>query len=172
MISANQIKLIRISFLFALFSLPISANCIEKPNTNTLKLELSPVNSNKVELKIANNGSNLAYIINLFASEYYMVRFVIYDSNNNIIQYTGVSAEVVFTRNSVVRLGKNSFVGKVKDLSNLEDYKDVKNQYITKKGKYRVYAIYEIPEDMKNEIAGVKLWTGKIISNEILIDVK
>lgn len=149
---------------------PVVGVCSDR-EVHSLKLELRSLGDSRVELKIINNGNKPVNILNLFMSEFHMIRFRVIDSNNKLVNYSGPSASVVFEKDMLVRLGKDNFVGIILDLRNLEDFIDLKSYYISSKGAYKVTAIYEITKYKKNVIDGVKLWGGKLTSNEILINV-
>lgn len=149
-----------------------SGNCAELHHANSLRLELKSVGSSKVELRLENDGDEPITVLAVFHTNYNMVDFAVTDAANNSIPHFGPVAKATLSTRNLVTLGIHKFVGVTMDLRDLQEFLDEKTGYKLSKGKYKVKAFYSVPEFFKDELKSRDIWTGKLISNEIVIEVE
>ncbi len=152
-------------------SLPALGFCDEPTQASPLRLELKPIASGEIELRLINEGDEALDVLTSFRTGGNFVDFTIKDASNKIVPHFGPVAKSAFSRSLVITLGKNRFFGAITDLRDLQEFGDAKSGYRLPKGRYKVTATYQVPESFKNYFSDVAIWTGTLTSNEVEIVV-
>ena len=108
-----------------------------------------------ITVLIKNTGPDEIILPALFIPEDYYIRFIIEDSNRKKAVFIGTEYKLIRSEFDLYRIKPGVFVGQE---LNLNEY------YNIQQGSYRVYAIFEIKENRRNE---KQAWVGSLISNEI-----
>ena len=136
-----------------------------------LRLQMMSLGDSRLEVRIKNDGPLDAYVINYFAPSG-TIDFIVKDGKGKVFPYFGPELKLDLTRDDVVRLRNGYFVGLSTDLLDMRVIEDMLGGYRLPKGRYSITAVYRVSSHYRDAFDGVKVWTGRLISNEIIIELK
>ncbi|MDH5324252.1 MAG: hypothetical protein OEZ68_20555 [Gammaproteobacteria bacterium] len=140
-----------------------------------LELQLTSLGSSSVQVQVQNNGNESQYLLNLFDVPYHMLVFKIENEKGEKVKFRGSLVKAKLLIENVIYVSPRGFFGRRMDLRDLKpsfvkEGEKYKAYYDLVPGKYMAKAVYDT-RGMKNQFEGIKLWDGRLVSNEIQFTV-
>lgn len=132
--------------------------------SEALELTIEPLpkgnaSSTQIKISIANTSQDTEVVALLFYCEDHYVRFDVRDMQGLKLPFTGVEMKFRTSSKDYLSMVPGSSYSQVVDLSEC---------YTFQSGSYTVRAIYELTKERRKEDF---IWTGKLTSNQIQIEV-